>query len=130
MVWYGAGGNKIYNQLQESLSLLDNIGKSNLLESAIPKGIHSVTYGSDEWLQSGSYLRFANLSFGYKFNVTRIKYISALRVSLTGQNLALITKYQGLDPEVDASGGSGTGVDNGGYPRTRTFSLGLNVILK
>ena len=130
MVWYGAGGNKIYNQLEESLSLLDNIGKSNLLESAIPKGIHSVTYGSDEWLQSGSYLRFANLSFGYKFDVTHVKYISALRISLTGQNLALITKYQGLDPEVDASGGGGTGVDNGGYPRTRTFSLGLNVILK
>jgi hypothetical protein len=89
-----------------------------------------VTQASNEWLESGNYLRFANLSFGYKFNITNVKYISALRVSLTGQNLALITKYTGLDPEIDASGDSNTGRDNGNYPRTRTFSLGLNVIFK
>jgi len=130
MVWTGSGGNKIYNGLAENLSLLENIGKSNLLESAIPLGIHSTSFSSDEWLQSGAFLRFENLNIGYKFNVTNIKYISSLRVSLIGQNLALITKYKGLDPEIDVSGDSSIGQDYGTYPRTRTFSAGLNVVLK
>jgi TonB-linked SusC/RagA family outer membrane protein len=131
MVWLGSGGNKIYNGLRQQLSLEQNLGKSNLLESAIPLGISSSQYGSDLWLEDGSYLRWANLSFGYKFNLQNVKYISALRLSVTGQNLALITKYKGLDPEVDATGGNSTGGDFGNYyPRTRTFSIGLNVIFK
>lgn len=130
MVWFGSGGNKIYNGVRADLSLLENLGKQNLLASAIPTGIHSSPFGSDEWLESGNYLRWSNLTLGYKFNVTHVKFISALRVSVTGQNLALITKYTGEDPEVDASGGNSTGGDYGIYPRTRTFSLGLNVVLK
>ncbi|MET3980232.1 TonB-linked SusC/RagA family outer membrane protein [Mucilaginibacter sp. UYP25] len=129
MVWRGSGGNKIYNSIRQKFSLLENLGKSNLLQSSVPLGIASTEYGSDLWLENGSYLRWENLSFGYRINV-KAKYISAFRVSLTGQNLALITGYSGLDPELDASGGSSSGVDNGIYPRTRTFSVGLNVVLK
>ena len=67
--------------------------------------------------------------FGYKVNLTNVKFISALRISLTGQNLAIITKYKGLDPQLNTSD-LGAGYDYGVYPRTRTFSVGLNVILK
>ena len=129
MVWRGSGGNKIYNGVRQDLSMLENIGKQNLLTSAMSTGIHSTTFSSDEWLESGNFLRFENLSFGYKFNLTNVKYINALRISLTGQNLAIITKYKGLDPELDASDLS-AGYDHGVYPRTRTFSIGLNVVLK
>lgn len=129
MVWRGSGGNKIYNNIKQKFSLLENLGKSNVLQSAVPLGIASTEYGSDLWLENGSYLRWENLSFGYRINV-KAKYVSAFRVSLTGQNLALITGYSGLDPELDASGGSSSGTDNGIYPRTRTFSIGLNVVLK
>ena len=131
MVWLGSGGNKIYNGLKQQLSLEQNLGKSNLLESAVPLGIASSQYGSDLWLENGSFLRWANLSLGYRFNLDNVKYINALRVSVTGQNLALITKYTGLDPEVDATGGNSSGGDFGNYyPRTRTVSVGLNVIFK
>lgn len=131
MVWHGSGGNKIYNGLRQTLSLEQNLGKSNILESAIPLGISSSQYGSDLWLENGAFLRWENLSLGYRFNLSSIKYISALRLSLTGQNLALITKYKGLDPEVTLNGGSSSGGDFGNYyPRTRTFSIGLNVIFK
>jgi iron complex outermembrane receptor protein len=130
MVWRGSGGNKIYNGLRQDLSLLENLGKSNVLTSAIPLGIQSSPYGSDLWLESGSYLRWENLSLGYRFNLAKVKYISALRLSVTGQNLAIITKYKGLDPEVNVSGDSSSGGDYGTSPRPRTFSLGLNVILK
>ncbi len=131
MVWLGSGGNKIYNGLRQTLSLEQNLGKSNLLKSAIPLGIASSQYGSDLWLEDGSFLRWANLSLGYRFNLNSVKYISALRLSVTGQNLALITKYTGLDPEVNTNGGSSSGGDFGNYyPRTRTLSVGLNVIFK
>ena len=131
MVWRGSGGNKIYNGLRQTLSLEQNLGKSNLLESAVPLGISSSQYGSDLWLENGDFLRWENLSIGYRLDLKNIKYINALRISVTGQNLALITKYKGLDPEVDVSGGSSAGGDFGNYyPRTRTFSIGLNVIFK
>lgn len=130
MVWRGSGGNKIYNGLRTDLSLLQNLGKQNILASAIPLGIHSSPFGSDLWLENGSYLRWQNITIGYKFNFTDIKYIRSLRLSATGQNLALFTKYSGNDPEVDATGGSSTGGDYGIYPRTMTFSIGLNAILK
>ena len=127
MVWRGSGGNKIYNGLRQQFSLLENLGKSNIMSSALPLGIASSQYGSNLWLEDGTYLRWQSLSFGYKFDL-KVKYISSLRLSLTGQNLATITKYTGLDPEV-YGGGLGS-QDYGTYPRTRTFSVGLNVVLK
>jgi iron complex outermembrane receptor protein len=130
MVWRGSGGNKIYNQIRSQLSYFENLGKANVLQSAVPTGLYTSQYGSDLWLESGSFLRWENLSFGYRINTAHIKYISSLRVSVTGTNLLVITKYSGIDPELNVSGGSGSGGDYGIYPRTRTFSLGLNVVLK
>lgn len=130
MLWRGAGGNKIYNSLRRSLSLYENIGKSNLLASAEEQGLFTSQYGSDLWLENGAFLRFDNFSVGYRFNLSSVKYIDALRVSVTGNNLAVFTKYTGLDPEVNVNGGNGSGGDNGIYPRTRSIGLGLNVIFK
>jgi len=130
MLWRGSGGNKIYNSLRQSLSLYENIGKSNLLKSAEQEGLFTTQYGSDLWLESGSFLRFDNFSIGYRFDLSNSKYISGLRVSATGNNLAVFTKYSGLDPEVNVNGGNGSGGDNGIYPRTTSIGLGLNVIFK
>lgn len=130
MVWRGAGGNKIYNDLRKNLSLFENLGKSNLLDSAIPLGLYTSSYGSDLWLENGSFLRWENLTAGYKFNIANVKYVSGIRVSLTGNNLALITDYSGIDPELNLSGSNGTGGDNGIYPRVRSIAIGLSVNLK
>ncbi|WP_423146627.1 SusC/RagA family TonB-linked outer membrane protein [Rubrolithibacter danxiaensis] len=130
MVWRGSGGNKIYNGIRQTFSMFENLGKSNLLKSAVPLGIYTTEYGSDLWLEDGSFLRFENLTMGYRFNVSKIKYVSGLRVSLTANNLALFTKYSGLDPELNVSGGNGFGGDYGIYPRTTSIAIGLNVNLK
>lgn len=130
MVWRGSGGNKIYNDLRHNLSLFENLGKANVLESAIPLGLYTTSYGSDLWLENGSFLRFENLTAGYRFNVKNIKYVSSIRVSLTANNIALITDYSGLDPELNVTGANGFGGDNGIYPRTRSIAIGLNVNLK
>ena len=50
-----------------------------------------------------------------------------LRVYTSANNLFVITKYTGVDPEVN-QGGIAPGVDyNNFYPKTRTFLFGLNV---
>ncbi len=130
MLWRGSGGNKIYNNLRSSLSLFESLGKGNVFKSAVSLGLFTSKYGSDLWLEDGSFLRFENLTIGYRFNLEKLKYISGLRVSATGNNLALFTKYKGLDPELNVSGGNGFGGDGGIYPRTRSFAVGINVIFK
>jgi hypothetical protein len=91
--------------------------------------IHS-QYGSDLWLEDGSFIRWENLNLGYRIPVNNSKYISSVRFSVTGNNLLLITKYTGTDPELSTDGNNTTGIDNGIYPRTRTVALGLNVVFK
>ena len=130
MVWRGSGGNKIYNFINQHYSFFETLGKSNLLESATAKGLFTSKYGSDLWLEDGSFIRFENLTMGYRFETKNLKYISGLRISFTANNLALITKYTGLDPEINVNGANGFGTDGGMYPRTRTFAIGLNVIFK
>lgn len=130
VLFRGSGGNKIYNGLRSSLSYLENIGKSNLLDSAIPLGMFTSKYGSDLWLEDGSFVRLENITVGYNLHFEKVKYIESVRLSLTGNNLLLLTKYSGIDPELNLSGGNGFGGDNGIYPRTRTIAFGLNVKFK
>jgi len=130
ILFKGSGGNMIYNGLRSNLSYLENIGKANVLESAVPLGLFTSKYGSDLWLEDGSFLRLENLTVGYTLGLTSVKYIDSLRISLTGNNLLLFTAYSGIDPELNLSGGNGFGGDNGIYPRTRSFAVSLNVKFK
>jgi TonB-linked SusC/RagA family outer membrane protein len=77
--------------------------------------------GSSYWYIDGSYLRCKNLTLGYSLPdrlIVKTKYISAIRVYVDCQNLFTITKYPGLDPELD---------QYNFYPLTKTFVFGLNV---
>ncbi len=76
-------------------------------------------FTSDYFVSNASFLKLDNLSIGYSFENLFDKV--GARISLTGQNLMTITKYEGIDPEVDG------GIDNNFYPRPRTFLLGLNL---
>ncbi|MFH6991946.1 TonB-dependent receptor [Flavobacterium sp. FlaQc-48] len=129
----GSGGNKIYNGLRSNLSRLENVGKSNVLESALDTGIYTSPYGSDLWLEDGSFIRLENVTAGYTFRFTD-KYVDSIRLSLTGNNLLLITDYTGLDPELNISGSGDPndnfGGDKGIYPRTRSVAFGLTVKFK
>lgn len=129
----GSGGNKIYNGLRSNLSRLENIGKSNVLESALDTGIYTSPYGSDLWLEDGSFVRLENVTAGYTFRFMD-KYVDSIRLSLTGNNLLLITNYSGLDPELNISGSGDPndnfGGDRGMYPRTRSIVFGLTVKFK
>jgi TonB-dependent starch-binding outer membrane protein SusC len=126
----GSGGHKVYNNLNQSLSMLENLGRANVVESAVPLGIYTSPYGSDVWLENAAFIRLDNVTVGYNLPTGKWKYIERLRLSMTGSNLALITDYSGVDPELNVNGANGFGGDYGIYPRTRSIAFGVNVILK
>ena len=74
---------------------------------------------SDYFVQNASFFKLDNVSAGYTFDKLFSKV--STRVSFTAQNVFTVTKYTGIDPEVDG------GVDNNFYPRPRTFILGVNL---
>ncbi|NHA07214.1 SusC/RagA family TonB-linked outer membrane protein [Mucilaginibacter sp. HC2] len=122
----GVYGNKILNATLASLnnpadSKLQNIPRFTLGESF--KDINAYLI-SDRFLESGSYLRLDNATIGYTIK-PHIQAFKSLRFYASGNNIFIITKYRGVDPEVDM-GGLTPGIDNRNfYPKTRTFSLGL-----
>jgi len=130
MLFRGSGGNMIYNQIRQNFSFFENLGKSNLLSSATQLGMFTSKYASDLWLEKGDFVRFENLTLGYRFDTKNMKNIGGIRLSLTATNLALFTKYKGLDPELTADGGGRSGIDYGIYPRTTGVALGINITLK
>jgi iron complex outermembrane receptor protein len=89
---------------------------------------------SSRYLKDGAYLRLNNMALGYNFDTRGSamgKWISGLRLSVTGQNLFVITKYNGYDPEVNTdrtiNGVSSYGIDGLSYPKARSIIFGLNL---
>jgi iron complex outermembrane receptor protein len=85
-------------------------------------------------LKDGAFFRLNNAVLGYTLNTSKLgikKYVSTLRLSVTGQNLFLITKYDGFDPDVDTdrsvNGISSYGIDYLTYPKARSVIFGLNI---
>ena len=71
---------------------------------------------SDYYVQNASFLKIDNITLGYTFN-GKIK----PRVYASCQNPIIITKYEGLDPEIQ------NGIDRDMYPRPLTFTVGINL---
>jgi iron complex outermembrane receptor protein len=134
----GVSGNKIY----------DNTANSNFYKLKLFKGLNTTPEAikypqesvnnaapvSTRFLKDGAYLRLNNLSLGYNFDVQKLhisQWAKALRLSVTGQNIFVITKYDGYDPEVNAdrqiNGVLSYGIDFLSYPKARSVIFGLNV---
>lgn len=85
-------------------------------------------------VEDGSFLRLSTLTMGYTIpeNISSNIGISQFRIYATAYNLWLWTKYSGYDPEVSTSRSSGygaliPGLDYSSYPRSRSFTLGVNI---
>ena len=89
---------------------------------------------STRFLEKGDFVRLQNVTLSYNWPMPEDAFFSSLMLSVTGQNLFVITDYTGLDPEVSSSPGGDDllnglpvfGIDYAAYPRPRTFTLGLN----
>lgn len=80
-------------------------------------------------IEDGSFIRLNNLSLGYTLPVKKLAGLkmSKLRFYFTGNNLAIITKYTGYDPEVSVRSSPLTpGLDYSAYPKSRSFIFGIN----
>lgn len=86
---------------------------------------------SSKYVEDGSYLRLQNLSLGYTIDkkISQVLKLKSARVYFSAQNLFTITKYSGLDPEVNGKSGNvqTQGVDSGVVPQVSTYTLGVNV---
>ena len=82
---------------------------------------------SSYYVEDGSFVRLKNLSLGYTFDNPKLRKakISAIKLSFNADNLFLITKYSGMDPDVSSSNPLFTGFDRLSYPKARTFTFGI-----
>ena len=115
-------GNWVYNDFEAantSISSTSSAPLSNLMSNRFlfnDLGVRGVQ--SDYFVRNASFLRCDNITIGYTWpNLLN----DALRLRLYGavQNPFVITKYNGLDPEVFG------GIDNAVYPRPVTVSFGI-----
>lgn len=88
------------------------------------------------WVEDGSFIRGQNFILGYtlpssildRFRISRLRFYASV------QNLFIITKYTGYDPEVDtynssygSNGSFSQNLDFFSYPRPRVWNLGVNL---
>lgn len=82
-------------------------------------------YLSDYFVRNASFLRCDNITLGYSFkNLFAAKKYEGItgRIYATVQNPFVVTKYEGLDPEINTGG-----VDKEFYPRPTTYMIGLSL---
>ena len=110
----------------------DGTYKANETPIILTQNVLTEKFGgiTSNFIEDGSYLRLSYVTLSYDFaSLLKNSIFNVLRLSLTGRNLFLITKYNGCDPQVNAGvvGGTGNmGVDNFSIPSTRSFNVSIN----
>ncbi len=99
----------------------------------IPRAVYNSSnaynyLGSDRYVEDASYVRLSYLQLSYSFKPEWLKKIGVKNLNLyaSADNLFLLTKYTGLDPEV-ANGGEGIAYDNSKTPRPRSYTISLSL---
>lgn len=122
--------NRMYEVFYKNRWTASNPGGAIPAASAINQGTDAERYlFSSAMVQNGSFFKIRQMQLGYTIprNITRKAFIDNFRVYLSLDDFFTITSYKGLDPEISAGTGSSQGLDMGGYPVTKKFSVGFNV---
>lgn len=122
---HGMVGNYLYNNFQAERSVMRNLTNpviviNNATTLLLEQGFQNNQYLSDLYIENASFFRLDNINVGYY--VGKVFGNASLSLNAGVNNVFVITKYTGLDPENSSS----TGVDNTIYPRPRVFNFGLN----
>ena len=132
-------GRDVFNNTALVYSTKGNVLQDkNFLKTALsdPIGLREPAIYSSKWIEDGSFTRLQNVTLGYTFDLPLLDRLGGgatagkgTRVYVSGDNLLLITGYDGYDPEVHTQGaGLATrGIDNLVYPRPRTITGGFRV---
>jgi len=129
MAWRASVGNYIYDNVSGSRAFVSQ-GISDNNPNAInnsPVDFDNSHFSQkraeiDYYIHDGSWLKWDNLTIGYLFDKPfglNAKE-SSLRLYTGIQNVLIISKYKGMDPEIFG------GIDSTIYPRARMAMLGLN----
>jgi len=139
---YGMFGQKALNATNMMLNDPNRLPTYNVPDDFLGSGITSAPKYSDYWIEDASFFRLQTLSIGYTLPLGFKN--SKLRMYIMGENLAVFTKYKGVDPEIglnaqdginqtgviDQTGLAGPGIEKfNNYPRPTTISVGLNFTL-
>ncbi len=121
-------GNDVFNATEMLLDSPD-LPSLNAAPSALDweeQGRISGPTVADIYVEDASFLKLDYLSLGYNFNTDGLKWFSNLKIYFASNNVFTITGYSGIDPETRVDGTS-FGIDYFNvYPKTRTFTFGIN----
>jgi iron complex outermembrane receptor protein len=122
-------GNYAYNNVASGNSYLNGVIPttnnflwnihSDYLSTGFENQSDEKNFLSSHWIQEASFFKIDNITLGYTINNA----IKDANIRLYGsmQNVATITDYDGIDPEING------GIDNGFYPRPQSFTFGVNI---
>ncbi|HEY2379126.1 MAG TPA: SusC/RagA family TonB-linked outer membrane protein [Gemmatimonadaceae bacterium] len=134
-LWRGEFGGKVFNNTALVYQTKSDAKQGrNFLAAALtdPDSISEPAKFSSRWIEDRTFVRLQNVTLGYTFDIpARLMSGQTARVYVSGDNLVLLTKYSGLDPEVYSTDGSGGGLAVRGldyltYPRARTYTFGVH----
>lgn len=119
-------GNYVYDNVASNYGIRSNILTSvgvlnNASSDLLTTGFTGTQYLSDYYIKNASFLKMDNLGLAYNVGKLSKNGNTTMRISANCQNVFVVSKYKGLDPELV------TGIDYNLYPRPRTYTLGLNV---
>ena len=133
----GAFGHDVYNN---TLNNVINVGSINggrniavsVYEDPVKESFSNPVTSSSRFIEQANYLKLANATLSYSVG-TIGRNLKNLNVFVTGQNLFVITKFSGFDPEVNVDKNSNNvpslGIEYTPYPSARTITLGVNFSL-
>ena len=124
----GVFGHDVFNATKLIFGNPSTLPALNGLTVAVEEyenGLRDSPKVSSYYLEDGTFIRLDNLAVGYNFR--NFNGISNIRLYFASNNVFTLTNYTGLDPEISFTGLS-FGLDQFNvYPKTRTFTLGVNV---
>lgn len=131
---HGAFGFNVYNNTANTVLPIGNLGSRNITANLVgtKESLANPITVSDRYLEKGDFLKMDNMTFSYSIgNIGKV--IKGASIYITGQNLFIITKYTGFDPEVNTdkslNGVSSFGIEYSPYPTARSFLAGINFSL-
>ena len=125
----GAIGGHLLNTKRLAYGNNSSLASGNMIVSP-DNGITPPKVMTDYYLESGTFAKLGDVTIGYTFKLNDEvkKYLTNARIYITGQNLATISSYSGIDPEAVNMSGLEPGVEGVTYyPIPRTFMLGVNL---
>ncbi|MFB0974027.1 MAG: hypothetical protein QMB59_05620, partial [Bacteroidales bacterium] len=81
---------------------------------------------SKKYIYDASFFKIDDVNIGYTFK-KMFNTNATARLALTANNVLVITKYPGVDPEGSYASVTANGIDSDCAPKIRTYTLRLNI---